>query len=927
MPETTEREAAFRRRWYEAYLRRFETDADLSARIRAGWQAMSDSGPDALAIRDELVRTGDVGKFRADLQAWAKRPAARAFDSFSGQMMVNQLVRKSEDLPALARLLAGALVPPRNLGEAATKVQALVDHVEAIKVGAHPAPGHVPFLCSFFWALEEPKTWPVTWTSLTSFVEHCTGETLPARPADRYVRFAQLVGQLDDDPARAETTAFWWEQNSPVLLDPVLVERCSLGRVDEVVGDAELVDNEAALGRVARHIGSALVDDVSEAVGRGLADRRPPRTREGERPTPGMWVDWVVGRGVGLGIHPEVTHTGAGIGLRPGSVRAGWLEEARGVVADAGLDGFRLLSVTDFAQHHGLGAGDFTYARWFGVDELADLDLRSTVVATAAALQPLLDHLVQRATGEAAPDVDDPLVSVVEEFRQRRGYPTSGDEEHRADRARFSAMLAADSLALADPAELRQIWNTRRYGSPGPQSNLNRSLRDADASEFDRILDTITYLCWGGGDDAQRIDEVLAGQRRVPGLGESVIMKLLAICHPDRYVPVYPYSGPMGKRRMLQLLELDEPAGDSRGALQVAANDVIRQRLDRLFPGDPWGMGQFLYWYAKHGEESEVAPDVDPLDDLAEDLLLDREFLDEIVALLEDKGQVIFYGPPGTGKTYLARRLAEALVSDPTRRSLVQFHPSTSYEDFFEGYRPETSVEGEMTYRLTPGPLALLAARAADAPGKRHLMIIDEINRANLPRVLGELLFLFEYRDEQVRTLYRPDDAFELPGDLWFIGTMNTADRSIALVDAALRRRFHFVPFFPHSGPMEGLLDRWLLRHDELSWVGELVAMVNDELSQALGGSHLLLGPSHFMKRGLDEALVRRIWTYNIEPFIEDQFFGDQTQIDHFRFDAAYARYRASLGLDESPIPAVQVDDGEGRDDAVGPPMEPETEA
>jgi 5-methylcytosine-specific restriction enzyme B len=89
-------------------------------------------------------------------------------------------------------------------------------------------------------------------------------------------------------------------------------------------------------------------------------------------------------------------------------------------------------------------------------------------------------------------------------------------------------------------------------------------------------------------------------------------------------------------------------------------------------------------------------------------------------------------------------------------------------------------------------------------------MVIDELNRANLPRVFGELLFLLEYRNESVRTLYRPEDAFELPSNLWFIGTMNTADRSIALVDAALRRRFHFIPFFPNHGPMEGLLERWL---------------------------------------------------------------------------------------------------------------------
>src|SRR5205814_1050617 len=114
----------------------------------------------------------------------------------------------------------------------------------------------------------------------------------------------------------------------------------------------------------------------------------------------------------------------------------------------------------------------------------------------------------------------------------------------------------------------------------------------------------------------------------------------------------------------------------------------------------------------------------------------------------------------------------------------------------------------------------------------------------------------------------------------------------------ALRRRFHFIPFFPNDGPMKGLLDRWLAGKGEPPWVGELVAMVNDELVTVLRGPHLQLGPSHFMRTGLDEAALRRIWQYNIEPFIEDQFFGDPTQIEHFRFDAVVKRYRFDVGLD-----------------------------
>ena len=285
------------------------------------------------------------------------------------------------------------------------------------------------------------------------------------------------------------------------------------------------------------------------------------------------------------------------------------------------------------------------------------------------------------------------------------------------------------------------------------------------------------------------------------------------------------------------------------------------------------------------------------LNELAKELLIEGEFLEDIVSLLDDKGQVILYGPPGTGKTYLARELAKALAPDEACRALVQFHPSTSYEDFFEGYRPVgTGDDGGIRYELTPGPLARMAERASEAPEQRHVMIIDEINRGNLPRVLGELLFLLEYRNESVQTLYRPEEPFSLPENLWFIGTMNTADRSIALVDAALRRRFHFVPFFPDREPMAGLLGRWLDREDEPAWVGHLVDAVNDELKTELEGSHLLLGPSHFMKEYGDSPdeqheQLRRIWEYNIEPFIEDQFFGAPDRIEYFRFNAVIARH------------------------------------
>lgn len=292
-------------------------------------------------------------------------------------------------------------------------------------------------------------------------------------------------------------------------------------------------------------------------------------------------------------------------------------------------------------------------------------------------------------------------------------------------------------------------------------------------------------------------------------------------------------------------------------------------------------------------DEVVISGEIDHLDAAATDLLMDRSDLDEIVHLLEDRGQVVFYGPPGTGKTFLAKRLARALAADrPERFAIVQFHPATTYEDFIEGLRPSVT-DGQVTYELTPGPLVRMARAAASDPSGTYVIVIDEINRANLPKVLGELLFLLEYREEPVRLLYRPGEPFTLPENLYFIGTMNTADRSIALVDAAMRRRFHFVGFFPHQGLMKGLLRRWLVAHHRPEHVADFADAVNAELRTHLG-DHLLLGPSFFMKEDLSPQALARIWEHNVFPFLEEQFWG-RPDLDDWRWPAVLDRHGARL--------------------------------
>ena len=770
--------------------------------------------------------------------------------------------------------------------------------------------------------------------SAYKFLEFTTGYQLPTSPAGRDARFAELLAELDDDADRFERVASWWNEKKPTFLDPVLVDRCDYGfhNPDKVPREIRK-SNADAMVAIAGHIGPALVDDMSRAAGHPLKTWKLPVywVSTTKAPRPDLWVDWrVAGEGLAeIGLRLWISHKGVGIGVMPGWLGKGWKVKAEEVIRSTPVEGFRKIGRGDAGDMAFFGRiGSFFYGRSYQPDELADLDLRAEAVEVASAARPVLDALVRRAVGKPPPDS---LADAVAEFRKDRGYPTGGDRAQIVQQPKLREMLLPDHLAITDRSDLRKIWTTSAYGHPGPQSMLNRSLRDADEAEYEGILRTIDYLCWGREDDADRIDKVLNDpEYKVKGLGESVILKLLAVCHPDRYICVYPYSGKQGKLRMLRSLKLREPSTEAtRGRKHVESNNWLRERLEPFFPGDSWGMMCFLYWYVEWdggvtaGGRDEAGPGPDPIGTAAEDLLIKRAFLDDIVGLLEDKGQVILYGPPGTGKTFLAQRLAEALTPKPEDRTLVQFHPSTSYEDFFEGYRPEEGPDGQIVYRLTPGPLARMAERAAERPQRRQVMVIDEINRANLPRALGELLFLFEYRDRSISTLYRPDGEFELPKSLWFIGTMNTADRSIALVDAALRRRFHFVPFFPDRGPTAGLLERWLDKERQPAWVGKLVAMVNGELTEALGAD-LQLGPSHFMKQGYllapdpDDTLLRRIWEYNIEPLIEDQLFGDPGRITRFRFESVMARHRSSTRPDDRAVEAeTDVDKSDQRSQAT----------
>ena len=407
-------------------------------------------------------------------------------------------------------------------------------------------------------------------------------------------------------------------------------------------------------------------------------------------------------------------------------------------------------------------------------------------------------------------------------------------------------------------------------------------------------------MLWGGDEDepSERIGsfcELLPAQASSgPGTRTTLASVLLMGLDVEQYPPfrvtpfgkAYQQTGYGDPERGASEAEIYEHALEflDRFIEEASRRDLaMRHRLD----------AQSLVWAIQDEEPvATVTPVEDDetvtklpqsLDELASELMWEPDRLLMVIRGLEDKGQVIFQGPPGTGKTFVARRIAQWYREQGGDYRIVQFHPSYTYEDFVEGFRPARASDGQVGYDLVPGPLRNMAEQAQANPDATFILVIDEINRGNVAKVLGELYFLLEYRDEAVNLQYSRE-PFRLPKNLWLIGTMNTTDRSIALVDAALRRRFYFFGFYPDEPPVRGLLRRWLeANNPEAKWVADLV----DAANRKLNDRHLGIGPSHFMKQDppLDAARVRFIWEQAVLPYIEEQSFGDDARLKEFGYD------------------------------------------
>ena len=335
------------------------------------------------------------------------------------------------------------------------------------------------------------------------------------------------------------------------------------------------------------------------------------------------------------------------------------------------------------------------------------------------------------------------------------------------------------------------------------------------------------------------------------------------------------------------------------GAGPAAVYGQILQFLDELIEvSSDWEIplrdrleAQGSVWSATRPERQDPVSNTQLYDltQACRDIFLPAGEIEGLVQLLKRKKNLVLQGPPGTGKTYVAQRLAWLLTgeqsSDPIEA--VQFHQSYGYEDFVRGYRP-TPTGG---FDLEDGPFLYFCARAREAPDRPYVLIIDEINRGNLSRIFGELLMLIESdkRDPgwAVRTAYgRPHEtAFHVPANVHLIGAMNTADRSLALVDYALRRRFAFStiqPAFGSQGFDSHLADRGVpeqLRRRISTRLEALNRLIREHPQL---GDGFQIGHSYFCNppQGLADAATWNGWYrdvvhYEIEPLLHEYWFDD----------------------------------------------------
>ena len=272
------------------------------------------------------------------------------------------------------------------------------------------------------------------------------------------------------------------------------------------------------------------------------------------------------------------------------------------------------------------------------------------------------------------------------------------------------------------------------------------------------------------------------------------------------------------------------------------------------------------------------------------DTFFSEELFNNIVDTLKIKKNVILQGPPGTGKTFISKKIAKTITGNTENIFSIQFHQSYSYEEFVIGYKPNS----EGNFEIQSGALIRACEKAKEKPEENFVMFIDEVNRANISKVFGELLSLIENdkrgKDNVIEILYTNNkEKFYIPENLYFICAMNTADRSLKMVDYALRRRFSFFELGPEFDRSEFkiFLKNKNVNSKTIDRIVDNISKVNQQISDdnfELGDGYCI-GHSYFCPKGnstdsFGDKWYEQIIEYEIKPLINEYYFDkpDQAQ-------------------------------------------------